>query len=64
LVTYPADPLSLRIYGDLTPFVPLSLNKERGKILKRGADAPLKHPTFLTQSKESLREAKPLDMFL
>jgi hypothetical protein len=52
------------LFGDLTPFVPLSLNKERGKILKKGADAPLKHPAFLTQSKESQREAKPPDMFL
>ncbi len=28
----------------LTPFVPLSLEGEGEGILKRGADAPLKHP--------------------
>jgi len=34
---------------NLTPFVPLSLIRRGGIILKRGASAPLKHPT--TQEK-------------
>ena len=42
------------------PLYPLPLIKGKGKTLKRGADAPLKHPTLLTQRKESQREASPL----
>ena len=37
-------PAFIMIYGDLTPFVPLSLIRRGGGIIKRGADAPLKHP--------------------
>ena len=40
-----------RVYGDLTPCVPLSSDKERGKVLIRGAGAPLKHPTLLSALK-------------
>jgi len=29
--------------------MPLPLDKERGKILKRGANAPLKHPHIISQ---------------
>jgi len=52
--------IPFRVYGDLTPCVPLSSDKERGKVLKRGAGAPLKHPTLLSASKWSLRGTKSL----
>ena len=48
---FPLVLLTFRIYGDLTPCVPLSSDKERGKVLKRGAGAPLKHPTLLSALK-------------
>jgi hypothetical protein len=48
---FPLVPLSFKIFGDLTPCIPLSSDKERGKILKRGADAPLKHPVLLSALK-------------
>jgi len=70
MVTHPLYPPPLIREGEglvLKGFHPFNLprlTKERGIYSRRGADAPLKHPTFLTQSKESLREAKPIDMFL
>jgi hypothetical protein len=44
LATIPWVSIPFRIYGDLTPFIPLSLFKERGKIFERGASAPLRRP--------------------
>jgi len=35
--------------------MPLPLDKERGKILKRGTGAPLKHPHILAKNKEIKR---------
>jgi len=35
----------LRIFNNLTPFVPLSFEGE-GEMRKRGASAPLRHPVF------------------
>jgi len=60
LVTHPPDPLPFRIYGDLTPrrvfdLCPPLLLKERGKILKRGASAPLKHPCIINPGQGELK---------
>ena len=33
--------------------LPLPLDEGKGEVLERGADAPLKHPTLLTQIRES-----------
>ena len=42
------------------PVSPSPLIRRGGEDLKRGADAPLRYPTLLTQGKEGQREAKPL----
>jgi len=42
---------SLRIYGDPIPCFPFPLMRGRGKILKRGAVAPLRHPYIVNQEK-------------
>ncbi len=35
-----------------SPFIPLPLGNGDGECFERGADAPLKHPSLLTRSKE------------
>jgi len=35
-----------------SPPVPLSFDKERGKILERGAGAPLRHPRVINRGGE------------
>jgi len=41
----------VRLFINLTPLVPLFLGKERGKVLKRGASAPLRRSTLLAQNR-------------
>jgi len=36
----------MRLFTNLTPFIPLSFKGE-GEDIKRGADAPLRHPFLL-----------------
>jgi len=36
----------MRLFINLTPFIPLSILGEGEYFLKRGASAPLKHPAF------------------
>jgi len=60
LATYTSDLFPIRIFGDLTPCVPLSLIRRGGRFLKEGLTPLLNTLTLLTQNKESQREAKPL----
>jgi len=55
MATARPNPKDARLFINLTPFIPRSFLKERGKIISlRGALAPLKHPDYRSKVRRGI----------